>query len=190
MIKFFVFLLTCFLFFNLDANMFSDNVPEALFGPKIDQEFMPYIVGFIYYSNGKVTVADFSKLSIKFKKYPPADSDGRIILGTCNYGFGVWNNYITFNEDWWKNKYVSDLERWVTFVHESGHCVLNREHPYELDALGSLLLKIDRFLVLAGVKKSSYFLEDGCPITLMNPTIVNLYCINKHYTYYLKELYE
>jgi hypothetical protein len=49
---------------------------------------------------------------------------------------------------------------------------------------------IERILLKLGLVERKGYLKDGCPASYMHPYTLSEDCINKHYYYYLKELFD
>jgi len=63
---------------------------------------------------------------------------------------------------WWYS--ASELDREILIFHELGHCVLGQGHR-------------------------NYTLSDGCRGSVMDEYHIGAYCYEKHYDYYLEELF-
>lgn len=68
---------------------------------------------------------------------------------------------IIFDKDYWNG--FSYKKRQLTILHEFGHCLYNMGHDERLR-------------------------PDGCPISIMYPTVLSEVCIERHYDEYLLQL--
>lgn len=112
------------------------------------------------------------------------------VIGVCTYGQG-WRE-IDLDKNFWR--YSSWLSKIALVYHESSHCYCERGHDYDngqeypSDSL-KLLYMILEHLSLSPLKPKGY-LDDGCPKSIMHPTIVDEECFQKHYMYYVKEMFD
>ena len=139
----------------------------------INEEMKPYVDEFVFMSQGKVTQKDVEKLTTGFFE-PPKDST---TVGVCNY----LTYEISIKESFWRN--AGHLDRMEVMLHELGHCVKRRQHTSVKDSFWHDLL-FD-----LGFFKTQENLRDGCPSSIMHPYILGWYCFNKHYNYYIDELF-
>lgn len=83
------------------------------------------------------------------------------IIGMCKtYSDGY--KEIKIDNIWWN--YSSDTDREILIFHELAHCVLGQKHR-------------------------DYNLSDGCSGSVMDTYHIGSYCYNKHYDYYIGELF-
>lgn len=146
----------------------------------IDNEFKPYISEFIHMSDGKVTYKNFDNFSIGFRKYDSKDST----VGTCHY----FADEVDISVDWWFSDFNTPSERLELVFHELGHCILKRGHsskPYK----GGFVQWLERVGFRLGIFTEKGYLYDGCPASFMHPYTLGENCINKHFSYYIKELF-
>jgi len=158
--------------------------------PYINPVFTPYIEDFKKESLGLVEDSDFSKASIEFaelgysrSRFAPGPSASAVI-GLCHYR-GSRGNLIEIDKTYWTES--SDVERWSLMFHELGHCICYRPHP-PTDNLWAVNL-LD-FLGVNHVRGMGPTMPDGCPQTLMNPTVVSDLCIQRHKAAYVKEIFQ
>lgn len=137
----------------------------------IDPTFNPYIKEVIYMSKGAVTENDFKKFTIGFE-----DLDGSTV-GICrstSREIGIDRKY------WHKASEESKIE---VFLHEVGHCILNRYHTNPKDSY------FHDIPINMGFIKNTGYLKDSCPSSIMHPYSLNWYCFAKHRNYYIEELF-
>lgn len=87
--------------------------------------------------------------------------------GVCNKKIHLLTNdivrrEIVISEKLWDH--LDALEQYILVLHELGHCIQDREHIEDL-------------------------MEDRCPVSLMYPEILPPTCIEKHWYYYIDELF-
>lgn len=162
----------------------SSCVGEIKYGeyPGIDPNFHLYINKFIEMSHGSVNKHDFLDIEIVFKEFP---SDEQGIAGSCTPT--PFFRKIEINKDWWENNLNYERREELMF-HELGHCVLYRSHTEPTDG-GGISGFFERLMFEIGLMNKKAYLEDGCPSSYMHPTTIGRYCINKHYKYYMLELF-
>lgn len=147
----------------------------------IDPEFDIYISEFILLSYGVINEDDFDDVYIGFKKYEEKDET----VGHCV--ITPFYRQIDIDVDWWKEN-TYQLSREELMYHEFGHCLLYRPHTEPTSARG-ILGWLERVFFDLKLMEKKGRLSDGCPISYMHPKIVSPYCIDKHYAYYIKELF-
>lgn len=145
---------------------------------KINKEFSGYIDDFIEASNGKVKESDLMRLTMNF-----IDMGDSSTVGTC------WPHIseIDINRRWWNNN-KSNLQRQALIFHELGHCLLYRGH-IDPSFNSGFFGEVERLLFDIGFFKLKKSLYDGCPASIMDSYILNEYCLNNHYDYYINELF-
>lgn len=146
---------------------------------KVNEEFVPYMYEFIHLSEGEVTEEDFKYLTMGFRKYP----DGSTTVGTCHYIV----DEIDISIDWW-NSYKTPSERLELVFHEFGHCILKRGHANK-PVKGGFTQWLERLGFKIGLFTEKGYLYDGCPASFMHPYTIGDRCINKHFHYYIKEMF-
>lgn len=112
------------------------------------------------------------------------------IIGTCTYG----SNFREIDLDiefWERSSWFSKL---ALVYHEMSHCYCHRMHdfddgnPYPEGIMG---IYIDFAMIrqpLTPIQPPGY-LYDNCPKSIMHPTILDSECFQKHYSYYVKEMF-
>lgn len=145
----------------------------------------------------KVIVDEFMDLSkrnnVKFKNKVSVGfakiNDGNVI-GTCSYRMTF--REIDLDIDFWKN--ASWISKTSLVYHELAHCYCNRDHDFGKGTLypdDSL-----KYLFQSWFKKSTFnlyrpegFFEDGCPLSIMYPKLIEDYCFRVHYNEYTEEMF-
>jgi hypothetical protein len=145
----------------------------------IDPEFKPYITEFIQISDGKVNKDDFYGFTMGFREYDKNTS----VVGTCHYIV----NEVDINVEWW-NSHHSPSERLELVFHEFGHCILKRGHANK-PVTDGFTQWLERLGFKVGLFTEKGYLYDGCPASFMHPYTIGERCINKHFYYYIKELF-
>jgi len=152
----------------------------------INKEFNPYVDKFISISKGAIDKSDFQHTYMGFKEF-----EGNTV-GTC-WAYPVFKGTemyfakeIEIDEYFWK--YASDLEKEELMFHEFGHCYLFRPHT-EISPKKGFVGFLERLLFKIGILEKKGFLEDGCPASYMYPYTLSNTCIEKHYKYYMDELF-
>lgn len=123
------------------------------------------------------------KVSIGFAHINKAE-----IVGICYYG--AYFREIEIDIDYWKR--ASNDKKVSLLFHELGHCYCNRDHDYgenkaypeESDARILLAMKWQ----VSGGERPGYW-EDGCPVSLMYPVVIDDDCLQNHYSSYIKEMF-
>lgn len=146
----------------------------------IDDEFTPYIKEFEFRANNKEVSKKLTHITMGFKDYP-----GTNTVGVCYRA--PWFREIDISKRWW-NENTDRFSREELIFHELGHCILNRSHTSVTED-GSISAFLEKILFKLGVLKNKGYLKDGCPQSYMHPYTVGSYCIEQHYDYYMKELF-
>lgn len=113
------------------------------------------------------------------------------IIGVCHYGLGF--REIDIDRKFWER--AGELQREALVFHELTHCICSRhEHDYadgkiypEAD-LNKFLVYATKMCVEPGSQKGYY--DDGCPLSLMHPTVLDSTCMSLHYPEYIKEMFD
>lgn len=129
-------------------------------------------------SDGLFSVDDFKNVDIKFSQTIAEDTNSPNAVGVC----WMWSGRIQIDPIYWNQ---NPLERRSLLFHELGHCHCGLDHPIEITGLPLL-----RILNGFGIRtKHGPFLSDGCPKTIMHPEVVGRFCMERHFDYYIKELF-
>lgn len=158
----------------------SSNVRLKKRYKDIDSRFEPYIAEFIHESDGKITRKDFKNFTMGIRTYP----NGESVVGTCHYGV----NEVDISDRYWRSS-TSMSQRLELIFHELGHCILKRGHT-ETKHNGTFLAWLERVAFKLGIFTKKKGLPDGCPASFMHPYVLGERCINKHFDYYMDELFE
>jgi hypothetical protein len=140
----------------------------------VDPKAEPYVNEFL--SLAKIhNIVFIDKVTIGFK-----DIDQDSVIGLCNYG--SYFREIDLDISYWNRS--SKRSHMALLFHELSHCYCDREHDYGdgKEYGDSEKVKKDT------VKKEGYF-EDGCPLSIMYPIIVNDDCFVSHYSEYTDEMF-
>lgn len=164
----------------------------SIFGVKeTDDTYTPgpemegYVAEFIKLSNGAVSKDDIKDLSIEIV---PLESS---IAGIC-YTRPL-SKLIKINQEVWAE--LSIIEKKGLIFHELGHCVLKRMHSEPTDTEGldagtKLYKKFEKWAFDSGFVKRIPRLKDGCPGSMMHPSIFSERCLEDNYQYYIEELFD
>lgn len=150
----------------------------------------------------KVIVDEFFSLSKRFNitfqneasiGFSNLDKYKKTAIGLCTYGDG-WRE-IDIDKNYWKR--ATWLSKIALVYHELAHAYCDRRHDYgknkkyqdpEIQAI------IDIFnperIPMSLIMTPPGFFDDGCPLSLMHPTIIDDVCTKKHYDHYVREMFE
>jgi hypothetical protein len=153
---------------------------------KSDPVFDKYKTMFVSHSLGKVKKEDVEDINIGF-----VDNESSSIA-TCYHM--IYFTEISVNRRYWEAMKNSEYKRANLLLHELGHCVLLRPHTVIHRDSWHPSHIIERFLGFVGFVKEYPNLVDGCPYSIMHPTMSVYdntidFCFNKHEEHYLMELY-
>lgn len=146
---------------------------------EISKEFEPYVQSFIDLSGGLISEKDMKYVTMRFGHLEDN------VAGTCTPI--PYNQIIEVDIGWWK-KNQNQFSREQLIFHELGHCVLFRDHVSPTSTKG-LWGWLERLAFKMGVMKKENILKDGCPSSYMHPYTLSSTCINRHYQYYIDELF-
>lgn len=119
------------------------------------------------------------KVSIGFKKI-----DDKSTIGRCWYLFN--RREIEVDPRFWD--YASEAGREALMYHELTHCFCGRDHDYGKkksypeNSLESKVCTVE--------SDHPGFFEDGCPLSMMHPRILDEMCYLSHYQHYIDEMFE
>lgn len=159
----------------------SSSCSSVRKNPKIHEDFIPYIDGFIEDSGGSVKWKNLKDYNIQ---YVPDISNS--IIGLCDRR----NKELLINKKYWNSSSTMELERKALIYHELAHCILNRNHtqphlfPYDW------ITKYENLMLKLGKWKQIPPLADGCDGSLMHPSTGSYACLVKHWDYYVHELFQ
>lgn len=145
----------------------------------IDKEFQPYIQEFQYASLGAVNEKDFKRFTMGFRDMDYSSST----VGVCH----PLAYEVDISRSWWHLN-TSQSKRIELVFHELAHCVLRRGHTQK--PIGdSWMHRWERFGFAIGMFAEKAKLPDGCPSSFMHPYTLTEDCIDKHFSYYIEELF-
>jgi hypothetical protein len=150
-----------------------DSIPKAL-KPEVD--------GFLKLAKDrKITFKN--QVTIGFTDINEGD-----VVGLCHYG-GYFRE-VDIDRSYWKR--ATSLERLVLVRHELTHCYCQRGHDWgngHVYELISPYFTVKSDLELPGpYTRNNGFYEDGCPISIMYPSILSDDCTKAHFGDYEIEM--
>lgn len=104
------------------------------------------------------------------------------VVGICTYGFDF--REIDLDRRYWK--YQTWTSKLILTYHELDHCYCDRRHDYGRE---KNYPDASFFGILTRYSGEGY-MTDGCPLSLMHPIVMDDVCLNKHYSYYVKEMFD
>jgi hypothetical protein len=149
--------------------------------PKVEKPYKDFVLDFWIDSGDKVSKDVIDKVILGTKDlsaYDEGDTIGLCYLGLLNKN----PDKIEIDKTFWGK--ANFYQKRGLIYHELGHCVCKRGHPV---IKKSTFLD---FLTWIGIKNNRYSLDDGCPKTIMNPSLLPISCLEGHWSYYVKELFE
>lgn len=124
-----------------------------------------------------------NKVTVGFKEI----NSGRIV-GLCHRNQDFREIDIDIN--YWNRS--SKIQKRILVLHELTHCYCERGHDYgpNKDYKDEFLTSLYRFLDKQyDTDSKNGFFNDGCPLSLMYPQVVDEECAYKHYNHYIKEMF-
>jgi hypothetical protein len=140
----------------------------------VDPEIAPYVDDWLYLARGRGLRFD-KAVTVGFK-----DMGSGTVVGVTTYGYGF--REIDIDENYWHSS--TSLGKAAVLWHELGHAYCHRDHDY-----GDGTKYGDAESARKDPNKKDGFYEDGCPITLLFPEVVEDDCFEKYYEGYVSELY-
>lgn len=126
----------------------------------------------------------YNKVTIGFR-----DIKEGSVVGFCT--FGGYFREIDIDINYWNNSDSST--RLALLFHELTHCYCGRGHDYGEDEAypETEALRRARALkwLLEGGPRPGYW-DDGCPVSLMYPIVVDNECLQAHYAEYTEEMFD
>lgn len=125
------------------------------------------------------------KVSIGF-----TNIDEGSVIGTC-WTTKQWRE-VDLDIGFWKR---ATWERKVALVyHELAHCYCGRDHDFddgEMYPDNSLKAILQGWMAQQPITpmRPRGYLDDGCPKSIMHPTILDEQCFKDHYNHYVKEMF-
>lgn len=95
---------------------------------------------------------------------------------------------IDISASWWRQT-TSPMEKMELVFHELGHCILRRGHTYR-PVQGDFRAWLEDVGFKLGIFQEKHYLSDGCPASFMHPQMMGEHCVNKHFYYYIEELFD
>lgn len=143
-------------------------------------DFGTYIVDFVESSRGVVRLEDVEDSTYDLGLLEYHYTRGGTI-GSCR-GLGFAPFRIEIDEAYWTGPGNNFWDKWALMYHELGHCACSREHVDDegLEWLASLMERREEVRV---------GLPDGCPTSLMNPSVPSAECAAAHHAYYVEEMF-
>lgn len=125
----------------------------------------------------------YNKVSIGFKKL---DSPA---VGVC--WTGGWFREIDIDPDYWKE--ITNLSKQTLLFHELTHCYCGRPHDYgkskRYPESEEARLKQAIVWIVEGGERPGFW-EDGCPVSIMYPVVIDDFCMRAHYGEYMTEMFD
>ena len=162
-----------------EKNVYISPLPKKVIH-HIDEEFQPYIEEFIYRSKGLVERRDFKYVTIRLVEDIKGDT-----VGTCLPW--LFNRVIEIEKKSWDR--YGQIDREQLMFHEFGHCILWREHTEPPEKTGGFVNWLENLMFKIGLWKKKGYMDDGCPVSYMHPRMIGSDCVEKHYEYYMEELF-
>jgi hypothetical protein len=111
------------------------------------------------------------------------------VVGVCHYG-GYFRE-IDVDINYWNNS--TTLSHLALLYHELTHCYCTRDHDYgkekkypETEA--ARIVQAIQWKVNGGERPGHW--DDGCPVSLMYPIVVDDDCMQAHYAEYTQEMFD
>lgn len=149
----------------------------------VDPKIQPLVDEFMWLSTQK-NITFNRKVTIGFKKINRGD-----VIGLCTYG-GLFRE-IDIDLTYWNN--ATKASRMALLYHELTHCYCSRNHDYGKDKVypETEAARIARALLwkVEGGDRPGYY-DDGCPTSIMHPTLLDDDCIHAHYDTYTQEMFD
>jgi hypothetical protein len=126
----------------------------------------------------------YNKVTIGFRNI----NEGKVV-GFCSNG-GFFRE-IDLDINYWNNS--TNTTRTALLFHELAHCYCGRDHDYgkDLKYPETEALRRERALqwLIEGGPRPGYW-DDGCPVSLMYPMVVDNECMRTHYREYTEEMFD
>ena len=149
----------------------------------VDPKIQPYVNEYMWLST-QFHIKFDDKVTIGFTKI-----DHGNVVGVCYYG-GFFRE-IDIDSDYWEHS--TTTTRMTLMYHELSHCYCGRDHDYapgkkypETEA--GRRRQAEKWLKEGGPRPGYW--DDGCPVSLMYPVIVDDDCVQAHYNEYVKEIFD
>lgn len=159
---------------------------RPVFSNSISEPNLKIIVDEYFNLSSRNNIHFTKNVSIGFSKI-----DKKSVIGQCAFGRN-WREVELDTEYWKRSTWISKI---ALVYHELTHCYCGRGHDFgngEEYPDQSIKSIIDRILIrqpFSPLKPTGY-LDDSCPKSIMHPIILDDYCFEKHYEYYVKEMFD
>jgi hypothetical protein len=109
------------------------------------------------------------------------------VIGLCYY-MGTYRQ-IELDTVFWK--FADSYQRLALIYHELTHCYCSRKHDFDGKKYADTEeeKKQERENFKKTGERPGYF-DDGCPRSIMHPTIVDSFCMQYHYGDYIMEMFD
>jgi hypothetical protein len=149
----------------------------------VDPQLQSYVNEFIELAKIH-DIRFYNKVTVGFKKV----NEGNII-GVCHYG--AFFREVDIDMDFWQN--ANEMDRLSLIFHELTHCYCERRHDFGKNDVYPKN-RLERYKAywrhLMYGDKSYGYLKDGCPKSLMHPSLLDARCMYAHYDVYVAEMFE
>lgn len=124
------------------------------------------------------------KVTVGFKTINNGD-----VVGLCTYG-GLFREIDIDLSYWNHSTYTTKM---TALFHELTHCYCRRGHDYGAnlnypESESARLFRALRWKVEGG-ERPGYW-DDGCPVSIMYPVVLDDDCMHRHYNHYTKEMFD
>jgi len=148
----------------------------------VDPRASKYVEEYLWLSNYNHIHFD-KKVTLGFKKIDQGDT-----IGLCING-GFFRE-VDIDQDFWSH--ATERSKYTLVFHELTHCYCGRAHDYGEGAMYPEK-EADRITqavqwTLNGGPRPGYW-DDGCPVSLMYPVLVDDDCVATHYSEYVSEMF-
>lgn len=126
----------------------------------------------------------YNKVTIGFRNI----NDG-LIVGFCTEA--EFFREIDLDISYWNNS--TSTTRMTLLFHELSHCYCKRDHDYGKDLKypesdAARKARAVKWLIEGGVRPGYW--DDGCPVSIMYPVVVDDECMRTHYKEYTDEMFD
>lgn len=116
--------------------------------------------------------------------------DSNTIIGICSISNGIRKIYLD-SQYWAEASWQSKV---TLLFHELGHCYCGRPHDFgdgKMYPDNTLIAILQEYMAreLYTPLRPKGYMDDGCPESIMHPTILTNTCFSEHYKYYTKEMF-
>jgi hypothetical protein len=144
----------------------------------VDPAFTLYLQEYMYYASTQALKFD-NTVTIGFTNLDDSKGGYRVI-GLTSYG-NNWREIDIDREYWYNHTNTSDM---ILLWHELSHSYCTRGHDYNWGKEYGEAGHIKKEAQIDG------FYSDGCPISIMYPVIISDQCTSRHYSEYIKEMFQ